>query len=424
MSSWRHRLLALSTVSALALGAAPAAHASGFQIRENSATSLGSAFAGAASEADDISTIANNPAGMTRLNGNQVGAVASIIIPRAEFSGFARTAAGAPIAGRVDEDAGEAEFVPALYALWSAAPDLRFGLALTAPFGLSTKYSPDWIGRYQAIESSLTTININPNVAYRVTPWLSLAAGASAQYADVKLTNAVRVAPFPDVGAEVKGDGWGFGFNLGALVEPIPGTRIGVTYRSQIHHKVEGDATFSNVPTPLARLFPNSGAFAQVRTPETATISFTQEFGPTFALMADVQWTHWQSFKSLTIFRDSGALLSSRPENWNDTWFGSFGARWRPEGTNWTFRTGVAYDASPVSDEFRTARIPDEDRFWLSFGAGYRIADWLSVDAAYTHIFVSNAQINEPSGAPSNTVLVGSYENAVDLLAFSATLRF
>jgi long-chain fatty acid transport protein len=58
---------------------------SGFQLRENSAAALGNAFAGAAASTEDPSVIANNPAGMTGLSGNQVSGDLSIVIPSAIF---------------------------------------------------------------------------------------------------------------------------------------------------------------------------------------------------------------------------------------------------------------------------------------------------------------------------------------------------
>jgi hypothetical protein len=54
---------------------------SGFQLRQNSASALGNAFAGAAASTEDPSIIANNPAGMIGLSGNQVSGDMSIIIP-------------------------------------------------------------------------------------------------------------------------------------------------------------------------------------------------------------------------------------------------------------------------------------------------------------------------------------------------------
>src|SRR5947208_3035832 len=165
---------------------------SGFQIRENSAAALGNAFAGAATSSEDPSIIANNPAGMIGLSGNQVSGDFAIIIPSAVFSGMGLTAARQPISGGNGGDAVGAQPVPAAYGFYDASPDLKVGLALTAPFGLQTQYQSDWVGRYQAIRSDIATININPNVAYRVSDWFSIGGGPAIQHAGAEFTNAIN----------------------------------------------------------------------------------------------------------------------------------------------------------------------------------------------------------------------------------------
>jgi len=125
--------------------------------------------------------------------------------------------------------------------------------------------------------------------------------------------------------------------------------------------------------------------------------------------------------KTLRIERPDGSPLSDQPEQWHGTWFGSVGATWRPE-PNWTFRGGLAFDPTPVRDQFRTARLPDADRYWLTFGLGYSWTQDFRVDAAHVHIFSPSPSINEVSQTVD--VLVGRYSNHIDLVSLSATLRF
>jgi long-chain fatty acid transport protein len=229
---------------------------SGFQLRENSASSLGNAFAGAAASAEDPSIIANNPAGMTELSGNQVSGDISIVVPSGVFSGMGLTVARQPISGGNGGDAGSAQPVPAAYGLYDASPDLKFGLAISAPFGLTTQYDIGWVGRYQAIKSDIETININPNIAYRVLEWLSIGGGPAIQHAHTEFTNAINATTLvhlaspllpagltlPDGSARVTGNSLSVGYTLGLLAEVSPGTRFGASYRSQISHRVEGSA--------------------------------------------------------------------------------------------------------------------------------------------------------------------------------------
>ena len=176
------RGLAAALAAGIGLGSIGESWGTGFQIRENSTSALGNAFAGAAASTEDPSIIANNPAGMTGLSGNQASGDMSIIIPSAVFAGTGLTTARQMISGGNGGDAGSARPVPAAYGLYDVSPDLKFGLAITAPFGLKTQYNSDWVGRYQAIKSDLETININPNVAYRVFDWLSVGGGPTIQH--------------------------------------------------------------------------------------------------------------------------------------------------------------------------------------------------------------------------------------------------
>jgi long-chain fatty acid transport protein len=409
---------------------------SGFQVRENSAAALGNAFAGAAATAEDPSVIANNPAAMIGLSGNQVSGNIAAVIPSAVFSGRAFTAFRQPISGGNGGDAGSAQPVPAAYGFYDAGPDLKFGLAVTAPFGLETQYDSDWVGRYQAIKSDIETININPNLAYRLTDWLSLGGGPAIQQAHAEFSNAINATTvarlanpllpagltLPDGTARVTGNSWSVGFAAGAFAEVSPGTRLGASYRSQISHRIDGTATFS-VPSVLAASprFQNTSARADLKTPDVISLAASHQIAPGLTLLAEVQWTNWSVVKNLRIERPDGSALSDQPEQWHNTWFGSIGATWRPD-PNWTFRGGLAFDPTPIRNEFRTARLPDSDRYWLAVGLGYGWTPDLRFDAAYAHIFAAAPSIDEVS--PTGDVLTGRYSNHIDIVSLSATLRF
>jgi long-chain fatty acid transport protein len=313
---------------------------------------------------------------------------------------------------------------------------VKFGLALTAPFGLNSQYDSDWIGRYQAIKSDIETININPNVAYRVSNWLSVGGGPAIQYAHTELTNAVnsttvaRLANpllpagvvLPDGLARVAGDSLSIGYTLGVLAEVSPGTRFGASYRSKVSHRIEGTATF-NVPVSLAanQRFQDTPARFRLDTPDIVSLAAYHDVSPEVTLLAEVQWTDWSVVKNLRIERPDGSSLINQPEQWHGTWFGSVGAIYRP-APDWIVRGGLAFDPTPIRDQFRTARLPDANRYWLAFGVGYAWTPDLRFDAAYAHIFGGDASISEVS--QTGDILVGHYSTHIDLLSFSAILRF
>ena len=165
-SSLRTRLLGMTALAGLCAAVtlpADDANAAGFALKEQSAAAQGTSFAGATAGAEDISYMFFNPAGLTRQDDNQAALVLTTYIrPQAELQGASgRDLAGVPVTGTATGDAGDAAFVPAVYGLWSLSQDLKLGLGINAPFGLTTDYSAGWVGRYHATESELKTININ-----------------------------------------------------------------------------------------------------------------------------------------------------------------------------------------------------------------------------------------------------------------------
>lgn len=379
------------------------AAASGFGLIESNADGQGAAYAGSGAVADNASTIFFNPAGMTLLPGRQiVGSVHAIRFSARFDDGIASTNDGG--------DAGDLSFVPNLYYAMPVSANTWFGLGINVPFGLKTEYDAAWQGRVHGIKSEMHTVNINPSMGMRLSDKLSLGAGINAMYIKAELSNAVSPG-IPATGiATVRGDDWGFGFNAGLLYEISKDTRVGLSYRSKVKQKLEGDVIFS---TGVAA---NGPVTAATTLPDTATLSLYTRVSPQWALLADISWTGWSEFQELRILRDTGATLTVTPENWQDTMRYSLGAHYQ-----WNDRTklrmGIGYDESPVPDaQFRTVRIPDNDRTWLALGVGYRLNKDDSVDLAYSHLFVKDAPI-------ANGV-TGTYESKVDILGVQYTHTF
>lgn len=381
------------------------AHAAGYALIEQNASGLGNAYAGQAAAASDASTIYFNPAGMTRLPDRQLVVAGHLIKPRAEFSGTS----SAGVTGGQGGDAGGWAFVPNAYAAMRLTPDLHLGVGLNSPFGLKTEYEPDWIGRYQAIESELKTINLNPSIAYKVSETLSLGAGLNVQWIEATLTN--RISPLaPSSMIEIKGDDYGWGYNLGALWQATPATRIGVSYRSEVDYTLEGSATVQNFP------FLSSGPVtAEITLPDSASLSLFHTLSPSWELLADVSWTGWSDFDDLPI---RGTVDSTTIENWSDSLRYSLGATWHAN-EKWSLRGGVAYDEAPVSDRYRTPRIPDGARTWVALGGQYRMSKRSALDFGYAHLFV-----NDPGLQGATTTLDGEYDSAVDIVSAQYTLNF
>ncbi len=404
----------------------------GFALIEQSVSGLGNAMAGGSAVAEDASTIFFNPAGMTRIPSQTIIA-SHVIIPSFSFSNEgSKNFAGAALRGGEGGDAGVTKVVPNLYLVHKINDKISMGIGLYTPFGLSTKYNSDWVGRYHAIRSDLHTININPSIAYKINEHFSIGGGINASYVKATLTNAVDfggilgVSQSSDGHVKLSGDAWGAGWNIGLLYEITKNTRVGASYRSKIRYTLEGDATFSGVPAALkpSPNFRDDKINAHLTTPDTISASIYHSLNKQWAFMGDITWTNWRTFDELRIRFDNGRADSVVTTEWKDVFRYSIGATYKPTDAL-TLRGGIAFDQAPISNnDKRTPRIPDGDRKWLALGAGYNLTKTLTCNIAYVHLFFSDTRINKSAVGEDRLrgSLNGTYSGYVNI--FSAELRW
>lgn len=431
--------------------------AAGFALIENNARGQGNAYAGAAAHTPDASTIWFNPAGMTEIEGDQLTIAAHYILPDAFFnndgSSSASAFAGTPFASlNGDEDNGGANaLVPNFYWVKSLSETSKFGLGVTTPFGLATKYNDDWVGRYHSIVSDLKIININPSYAYQVSDQLSIGGGLDVMLGTVELSSAIDfgaicMASFNatvcnDLGAlpqqadglaVLEGDNYddvALGYNLGLSYKPTEQITLGLAYRSEADIKVTGDADFT-VPSSASfvyanNLFLDSGLKAEVTLPSSLSLSYANQVDR-ITYLADVTWTGWSSFDELRVIYDNTAQPDSvTTESWEDTYRYSLGMDYQYSDET-IYRMGLAFDESPVpSAERRTSRLPGSDRTWLSFGVSKQLDKDMSIDIGYSHLFVKDAPIDnefESSVPTLAATLTGEYKASIDI--FSVQLNW
>jgi long-chain fatty acid transport protein len=462
----RKTAASLAVAGALAAGWSQA-QASGFALMEQNASGLGNAYAGQAAAAEDASTIYFNPAGMSFLpSGRNITFGGVYIDPSTKFSDGGSTASGVagvpatqrPLGGD-GGDAGKAALVPHAYFATDLAPNWKAGIGISVPFGLKTEYDPNWEGRFQAIKSEVKTFNINPAVSYKLNDSLALAAGVNYQTLSAELTNAVNIPaatfgavlaatgnPATAAGAagvvagtgqteanvSVKGDDTGYGYNLGAMIKLAPQTRLGLAYRSPIKYHVTGTVTFTNVPTAtlngispaLAAALSSGNVSLDIKVPDTFSAALSHQLDSKWTLLADLTWTGWSSIKQLQVVRDNGTVLSTTPENFRDTWRAGVGGAYKLNDA-WSIKVGVAYDQTPVNDTDRTARLPDQDRKWISFGGQFRLSPVSTIDFGFAHLFMKDTSINQNGGsAAGNGQLVGTYKESVNILGAQFAYRF
>lgn len=431
-------------LAAAAAGFSSQLHASGFALIENGASGQGNAYAGAAAVASDASTIWFNPAGMMLVGKDQIIVALHAVSPEFSFTNGNTVTGVATTVNGPDDDGSENAFVPNLFYLTTVDENLKFGLGINVPFGLATEYDKNWVGRYHSVKTELHTININPSIAFKTSEKVSIGAGINLMLADVTLTSAIDfgslVGPGPegdDGFADLTGDNFdefGYGINLGLMYEINSGLRLGVAYRSKVTIDVEGDADFTVSPAARAvlggafspDLFADQGLKASVTLPESLSVSVAAD-GEKVTLLADVTWTGWSSYEELRIQYDNAIQPDTvTSDSWKDVVRLSLGADYQ-YSDKLVIRGGWALDQTPIpSTERRTARNPGNTTRWISVGFTYMIDANLTFDLGYSHLFVSDTQINntfESTQAPLNGTLNGVYDASVDILSAQLSWR-
>ena len=318
--------------------------------------------------------------------------------------------------------------MPSSYGGYRLSPDFAIGVSLNAPFGLGSEPDAyDWIGSPHGRSAKLTTYNLTPTAAYRLAPGLFIGAGLQLEYASLVFKFASGLGDAPNAGIDIE-DSLGVGFTAGVLWQPNQGTSIGLGFRSSITHEFEGNSFLVGAP-------PVGGPVeAELETPETVTLSLRQALAPNWRLLATVEWSNWSRFDSIPItcpapgggpapFSCPGGTFAVLDANWHDGWFYALGFEhdYQP---GLTLRAGIAYEQSPVQNpEERLTQVPDSDRIWLSAGLSYQMMQNVTVDFAYTHIFLEDAEINR-TALTSPLVLVADREASVDIISLGYRIRW
>jgi len=437
------------------------ANAAGFALIENGASGLGNSYAGAAAVAEDASTVYFNPAGLTKLKDKQFVFVGHYIDTKVDFTnaGSVATVGGGAISGP-NSDGGKSSIVPSFFYADRLNNDWTYGLGITVPFGLGTEYDENWVGRYHAVKSEISTININPSASFKVNDKLSVGFGINAQYIDVTLTSKLdsaaicqaRLAPLAgalatactnagltvanvgvstyDSSQSMTGDDWSLGWNVGLLYDLSDSTHLGLSYRSNVDHKLMGTVDFTTNAGLQAVLnaagsssFSDTGITAGIDLPESIALSISHNVSNNWVIMADATWTKWDRYDELVVDFDNPAqATSTSARNSENSWRYSVGASYKPDEKR-VYRFGLALDETIIpSAALRPASSPGNDRLWVSLGYGYKASKEIQYDIGYAHLFIDDSNINN-AHALFGTIN-GRYEQSADILSVQVSWNF
>lgn len=339
--------------------------------------------------------------------------------------------------------------LPNFYLTHEVSDSVDVGFGIHAPYGLAADYDDGFAGRFFADKTELTAIAFTPSLSVNNGSGLSMGVGINLIYAEGRLTRyqdlsavagqAALVLDEPY--ADIEGDDIGATFRVGFLYEISDMTQIGLRLQTGTELDLKGDATISNFPVlsaPGQTTTLTEKVRVPVAIPESATLGLRHRLNSEFTLLAGATYAKWSRFEELDIIsrRETPGEVSSVSgypyishvtEKWNNTWQFNLGGIWQAS-PEWALKAGYAWDESPVNEQYVTARIPSQDRHWLTLGGQWKDggSGW-TVDAAVgTLLFSGDAKVNDREYShenPTQPATPASFQGDYDLSAWSAAVE-
>ena len=405
-----HRTLALGICAALLSGTAAAG---GISLYEVGTADVGLASAGYTARAQDAATVFTNPAGMTRLDGDQLVLSGQMLYGSVGFD----PASGTTPALGTGDGGNPIEWLPGggLFYSHSISPDVKIGIAVTGNFGSVVEYDSGWVGRYRAQESTLIGYSILPSVAWRVNDKFSVGASLNAMYGTFENTVAVNNIIGPDGSLKLDDTDWALGANLGLLYETSPTTRFGLTYTSPVDLDFRSAAQWSGLAPAISLLRNSQGLLNAnvdlgVTVPQGLNAGFYHETGPQWAVLGSVGWQQWSKFGEVEVGVDTNNPVGlTTALDFDDTWHFALGTQYKLSDA-WLLNAGVAYD-SGFQDKNSVALVLPVNAAWrFGFGGQQRISERFSWGASFEYIYGGDLETNITGSVP---VAIGGRGNVV-----------
>ena len=435
---WRR--IAVSVIVLLAWGSGES-WGGGLSFSEHGAkaTGMANAFAG---QADDPSAIFYNPAGITQLPGTQAMIGTSIV--------YLDTIFRSGTTGESTQLQDQFPLVPHFYIThrfkkWDER--LSIGLGIYTPFGLVVDWPDNWQGRFDSINARFRATIINPTIALKIMPDLSVAAGL--RYANVSAEFQQKFNPL--VGESkarlFNGTADPIGWNVGLLYHVTKiSTSIGVQFRSEIQAKINGDAEFSG---PAAALFKPTKFHSSFKTPPQFIVGISTKVIPRWTINADVEWEGWSTVGTIPLHFEStpGSVFNQQTvaqagctnrqtvaqagcRLWKNSYVYRIGAEYAATDRV-ALRAGYFYDETPIPDDTFETNIPNANLHAFTAGSGYTW-DRVALDVAYLIGFYEKRAIDNSTLDPNvkggflglGPTAFGSYSTTAHVLTVSVTFKF
>ena len=411
------RLFKKTLLAATVALSAQQAMAAGFQLNAQSATGLGRAFAGDAVIADNASVMARNPAAMALFDKMSLSLGFESITTLIDVKDASYTSLGGSASVDDTDDVGGTSVAPNIHLIVPINDKFAWGVNAYSNFGTKTEFSDSYTATEYGGLTDVKSFNFGVAASYRANEHLSVGVGLDAIYGQgsIKRSSSANLKPVLS-GLGISGDdlinvddadGWGFGFNVGAVYELDANNRFGLSYRHSPDFEAKDDSG-QKITLPLPDMAEFSGFHK---------IENTQ-----FAVHYSIQWIGWSDFnqiefENLNSSKSALAALGTsydKQYQWQDGWHYAIGGTYYLN-RDWTLRAGYMYDTS-AQDSVKSISVPDSDRQWLSAGFTYNINDISNVDFGFTYLIGKDVDVEEStiiSGTEFSSVTATTHADAI-----------
>lgn len=374
-----------------------AAQAGGLYLYEIGTSDLGFAAAGTAARAEDASTLYANPAGMTRLAGDQVEIGAQALYGNVNYQLDGRGALPGASPGNV------VGWMPGGSAFYthSLSDRLKVGVGVYGNYGLAEDFGDTWAGKNLVGKTALMAMTIQPTAAYRLDDQWSIGGGVTANYGYLKLEREPLV---PGGTLSQDDSDWVYGARLGVLFEPSKNTRIGLSWSSEVkyHFNVNGNVTIPVPPIPgggaITATIPMS---AGIYAPQQFMGSAYHRLNDTWAVMGNLGWQEWSKFASSALETNNLGTVTSTLAL-QDTWHAAVGAQYTLNDKT-KLNGGASFDSSMYQNQSQTSfALPAGDTWRVAAGVQYALSP--KSDIGFAAEYARWASSSSP-----NLLVSGSY---------------
>lgn len=434
--------LALAAVSCLG---SFAAMAEGYQVNTLSSRQLGMGHTGIAMKLGAESQFFN-PAGMAFME-NRVEASASLnaVMPDAK----------AIVNGKTYKTDNDVSTPFSVFGAFSILDNLKAGISVYTPYGSSINWTDNWPGATLNQSVKLAAYTVQPTVAWRIIPGLSVGAGLTLTWGDVNLNKglisggeldamlsalgmAYRFGEITPASVNLNGRaGIACGVNLGAMYDISDHVTAGVNFRSKSLMKVKAGKTevkyATSDPAILGLLSSKLDGISKTEfsaeMPLPATLGFGASWhNPRVVVDLEAQLTFWSAYKSLDIAFEGASQFDQHLEkNYHNSWLVRGGVEWNVT-PRLDLRAGMMVDFSPCDREFYNPETPGMTKIEPTLGLTFRPIQNLGINAGVMYVAglgEDNASYTSPNiltGQP--TVFTADYNVHTWIASVGVSLAF